>query len=90
MDRSLATKELPLLNRDEEYIPEAGRTFEDDNAIIYDAKKSFTVKTHIKEDEFARIYRDTMRFFAIQERYSYKKYQSGELSKDEFLKEVTK
>ena len=29
-----------------------------------------------------------MRFFAIQERYSYKKYQSGELSKDEFLKEV--
>ena len=40
MDRALATKERPLLNQGQPYIPDAGRTMEDDTAIVYDAISS--------------------------------------------------
>ena len=89
MDRTLATKEVPLLNREEEYISETNRTREDDEALVYDAESEMSQKrTHISSVEFNHIYNDTMRFFAEQERYQYKQVQSGEYDARQFMKGV--
>lgn len=90
MDRSLATKELPLLNRDEPYIPEAGRTFEDDEAISYDAAKSLRQRIHISQSRFDEIFRITMRYYVEQEKYLFKKYQSGEEKPRHFYENAEK
>lgn len=87
MDRSLATKEVPLLNRGEPYVPDAGRTFEDDNDVSFDTAGAMRQRTHISQSRFEEIYRDAIRYFAVQERFSYKRYQSGELPKQQFYKE---
>ncbi len=87
MDRSLATYDVPLLNRDEPYIPDAGRTQEDDIPLVYDAVSSLRKKTHITQDEFERIYKDTMRFFTVQEKFQFKQYQSGEKKPPEFYRD---
>lgn len=89
MDRSLATKEVPLLNRGEPYVPDAGRTYEDDNSITFDAANAMKQRTHISQSRFETIYRDTMRYFAVQEKFSYKRYQSGELSRQQFYKDCS-
>lgn len=88
MDRSLATRDVPLLNRDEPYVSDAGRDFEDDNSIIYDAINQMRFRSHIPSDEFEMIYNDAMRFFAEQERFNYRKYQTGELTVDDFEKDA--
>lgn len=89
MDRSLGTKEVPLLNRGEPYIPDAGRTYEDDNNVTFDTIGAMRNRTHISQSRFDAIYRDTIRYFAIQEKFNYKRYQSGELSKENFFKECS-
>lgn len=85
MDRSLATYEVPLLNRGHPYKPESGRTKEDDEDIIFDADTSIQKKTHISRARFYEIYRSVMRFFTIQERYQHKQYMMDEKPKDEFF-----
>lgn len=87
MDRSLATKEVPLLNRGEPYVPDAGRTYEDDNTVSYDAANTMRQRTHISQNRFEEIYRDAIRYFAVQEKFTYKRYQSGELSRHQFYTE---
>lgn len=87
MDRSLASAEVPLLNRGEPYVPDAGRTEEDDYAITYDATSTIKKRTHIADDVFERIYNDTMRYYTDQERYQYEQYQSGEKKPMEFYKD---
>ena len=77
MDRALATKERPLLNQGLPYIPDAGRTMEDDTAIVYDAISSIRRRTHLSPQEFEKIYNDTITFFTVTERLQYKQYQSG-------------
>lgn len=89
MDRKLGTKEVPLLNRGEPYIPDAGRTYEDDHSVSYDTAGSMRQRTHISQSRFEEIYRDTIRFFAVQEKFTYKRYQSGELSKQNFYNECS-
>lgn len=87
MDRSLATKEVPLLNRGEPYISDSGRTYEDDNEVTFDTAGAMRQRTHISQSKFEEIYRDTIRYFAVQEKFSYKRYQAGELTKQQFYKE---
>lgn len=83
LDRSKATYEVPLLNAGT-YIPEAGRTDEDNKAFIYDAESALNKRTHISAQKFKYIYHDTMRFFTGQEKFSFKQLQSGERSKESF------
>ncbi len=90
MDRSLATKEVPLLNRGEHYIPEAGRTMEDDVALTYDAKGTIRERTHMSARDFERIYNATMKYFTVQEKYLFKQYQSGEKKPEHFYEEAGK
>lgn len=87
MDRSLASYELPMLNRGIPYVSDAGRTEEDDRPLIYDAISSLRKRTHIKQDEFEYIYRDTMRFFTEQEKFQFKQYQSGEKKPKDFYRD---
>lgn len=89
MDRSLATNEIPLLNRREEYIPDAGRTLEDDKSSFYDAAAVLRRKTHLSQVDFDKIYHDTIRFFTETERLQYTQYQSGERKRSEFYKECS-
>ena len=89
MDRSLATKDIPLLNRGEPYIPDAGRNKEDDEPLIYDAISSLHKRTHISQIDFDKIYNNTMRFFTEQEKFQFKQYQSGEKQPMEFYRDCT-
>lgn len=89
MDRSLATTAVPLLNRNEEYVSEANRTREDNEALVYDAASEIMQRrTHISSVEFNHIYNNTMRFFAEQEKFQYKQVQSGEYDARQFMKSV--
>ncbi len=87
LDRNLATKEIPLLNRGVPYVSEAGRTEEDDIALTYDVGSKLRGRTHITEPVFDHIFHSTMRFFAEQERYAFKAYQTGEKKKEEFYRD---
>lgn len=87
MDRSLASYEKPLLNQGLPYIPDAGRTREDNEAISYDAASAIRKRTHISQSKFEQIYRDTMRFFTEQERYQFKQYQAGEKPPSDFYRD---
>lgn len=87
MDRSLASYDVPLLNRGVPYVSEAERTKEDDVPIVYDAVSALRKRTHISIQKFDYIYRDTMRFFTEQERLQFKQYQSGEKKPAEFYRD---
>lgn len=87
MDRSQASFDLPMLNRGIPYVPDAGRTMEDDAPLVYDVVSTLRKKTHISQDEFERIYKDTMRFFTDQEKFLFKQYQSGEKKPPEFYRD---
>ena len=87
MDRTQSSYELPMLNRGIPYVPDAGRTQEDDVPMIYDAISALRKRTHISIAQFDYIYRDTMRFFTEQERLSFKQYQSGEKKPAEFYRD---
>lgn len=91
LDRKLASKEMPLLNRlkhsGEHFISESDRNSEDDRVIIYDAGGSIRGRTHISPAEFDKIYQSVMRFFTEQEKYSFKQYQTGEKKPDEFFRD---
>lgn len=87
MDRSQASYELPMLNRGIPYVPDAGRTEEDDIPLVYDAVSTLRKRTHITTQQFDFIYKDTMRFFTEQERLQFKQYQSGEKNPKEFYRD---
>lgn len=87
MDRSLASYDMPLLNRGHPYIPEAGRTKEDDEAISYDAATKLHARTHISSYRFDEIYKDMMRFFTQQERFQFKEYQAGKKPASDFYRD---
>lgn len=89
MDRSLATKEKPLLNQGTPYIPEGNRTREDDMEIMYDTSSALSKRTHVSQIDFDRIYKDTIRYFTIQERFQFEQYQRGEKSQTEFYRDCT-
>lgn len=92
--RDLATKEEPILNqminRGESYVPEAGRTREDDEPLIFDVKGLMRVQTHVSQKRFEEIYSQVMRYFTIQEKYLYKQFQRGEQKPDVFYQEAEK
>jgi len=88
MNRDLATKEVPLLNRDEEYIPDAGREYDDDNDIVYNADAVFRKKTHITTEKFNLIYNSAIRYFTVQEKYAFKKYMSGEEPEEKLISDI--
>ena len=88
MDRSLATAELPLLNRDEEYVSDANRTFEDDNPISIPISERLYKRVHLTDSRFKMIYRDTIRFFTKMEKHSYIQYLTGEKDKNEFKRDL--
>ncbi len=85
-DRDNATRDAPLLNSGE-YIPEAGRTVEDDETTVLDISTSVKDRTLISDARFYEIYNDTMRFFRESEDLTYKQYQLGTRDKDNFFKE---
>ena len=88
MDRSLATKEKPLLNQGLPYIPDAGRTQEDDFAAIWDAaSKMKKRKTRMSDNDFEKIYMGIMQFYRETELLNYERWQRGELKPAEFYKE---
>lgn len=87
MDRSLATYDKPLLNQGLPYVSDSGRTAEDDIPLVYDAISLLRKRTHISQSEFETIYRDTMRFFTVQERFQFRMYQSGEKKPPEFYRD---
>lgn len=87
MDRSLATKERPLLNQGIPYQSEANRTQEDDSEITYDTSSALSKRTHLTQIEFTRIYRDIIRYFTVQEKFQFAQYQSGERGQKEFYDE---
>ena len=89
MDRILGTKEVPLLNRDEPYLSDANRTQEDNISQTYYTLKSLNKRTRISKHRFEEIYIHAMRYFAIQEKFTYKRYQSGDLSEKDFIKECS-
>ncbi len=94
MDRSRATKEVPLLNliakNGEEYISESNRTIEDDEPTIYDVKGATRKRTHCSSARFEEIYNMTMKYYTIQEKYLFKDFQLGNKSPDDFFKDSTK
>ena len=55
-DRTLATKDMPLLNRGG-YISESNRTMEDNEALVFDTTSLLKKRTHISELDFDRIYK---------------------------------
>lgn len=87
IDRTLATKERPLLNQGVPYVSEAGRTEEDDVALVYDVGAQLRGRTHITEPIFNHIFYSTMRFFTEQEKYAFRAYQTGEKKKEEFYRD---
>ena len=89
MDRALASKEHPLLNQGLPYIPDAGRTDEDDIAMVWDAGTSLRGRTHMTQSRFNSIYHNTMRFFTEQEKYAFRQYQTGERKPEDFYREVS-
>lgn len=93
MDRALASKERPLLNQlldaNLPYIPDAGRTDEDDIAMVWDAGTSMRGRIHMTQRRFEEIYKSTMRFFTEQEKYAFRQYQTGEKKREEFYREVS-
>lgn len=88
-DRSLATKELPLLNRGG-YVSESNRTPEDDEALVFDTTSLLKKRTHISQIEFDKIYKDTMNYFTQQEKYQFKQYQAEERPRKEFYRDCGK
>ena len=89
MDRSLATKDHPLLNMGVPYVSEGTRTKEDDTEIMYDTSSALSKRTHVSQIEFNRVYRDTIRYFTIQEKFQFAQYQRGERSQTEFYQDCT-
>lgn len=90
LDRTLATKEIPLLNRGIPYESESNRTIEDNEALVYDADSELRRhRTHLSQNEFDKIYNSTMRFFTETEKFQYKQYQSGEKKPQEFYRDCT-
>lgn len=87
MDRSLASREHPLLNQGLPYIPDAGRTIEDDEAIIYNTAGELRQRTRMSENDFERIYSNIMKFYRETEALAFRRYQSGDLKKEEFYQE---
>lgn len=84
MDRSLATFDVPLLNRDEEYVSEANRTEKDDVALSFDTSSALRQRTHLSPSRFEAIYRETVKYFTIQEKYYFKQLQSGDKPAKDF------
>ncbi len=84
MDRSLATFDVPLLNRDEEYVSEANRTEKDDVALSFDTSSALRQRTHLSQSRFEAIYRETVKYFTIQEKYYFKQLQSGDKPAKDF------
>lgn len=80
--------DIPLLNRGHPYIPCAGRTLEDDEALSFDAAGSLKEKTHVSQERFIQIYNNTMRFFTQQERFQFKQYQKGEKPQSDFHRDL--
>ncbi len=90
MDRKLATFDVPLLNRDEPYVPDAGRTKEDDVAEYFDANSNLIGRLVMADTDYFRIYKDVMRYFTKMERLQYRMYQSGERSGSEFARDLAR
>ena len=88
-DRSLATKELPLLNRGG-YVAESNRTKDDDEVLVYDTSSMINQRTHISLEKFEQIYRNTLRYFTQQEKYQYRQYLTGEKPRKEFYRDCGK
>ena len=86
-DRSLATKQMPLLNMLKKegvtYTSEANRTEEDNKALVYNCSVK-TDRTHISDQKFNEIYKSAMRYFCEQEKYQFRDFQTGDRSPDEF------
>ncbi len=84
-------KEIPLLNRlkleGKEYQSMANRTYEDDNAVVFDIGNSIKKRTHINNELFEHIFNSTMRFFTEQEKYAFRQYQTNEKPKEEFYRD---
>lgn len=90
MDRSKASYEAPILNQipDGEYVSEANRTAEDDEAFIYDADSNLRQrKTVCPRQVFDQIYKATLRFFSETEQLQYRQYQLGEKTPQEFYRD---
>lgn len=85
-------KEIPLLNRlkleGKEYQSMANRTYEDDNAVVFDIGNSIKKRTHINNELFEHIFNSTMRFFTEQEKYAFRQYQTNENLKKNFIEIV--
>lgn len=89
MDRTKASYAAPLLNQGNPYIPEAGRTKEDDVSMIYDTKSIVQKQTHISKERFNQIYKSMIRFFTEQEQISFNQYQAGEKDPKEFYRDCS-
>lgn len=90
MDRSKASYERPLLNQGVPYVPDAGRTREDDIAQIWDAASDLKkYRTKMSDNDFDKIYMSTMQFYRETELLNYERWQKGELKKEEFYKECS-
>lgn len=94
MDRSRASKEVPLLNllakNNEEYISESHRTQEDDEPTTFDVKGAMRKRTHCSGRRFEEIYGATMKYYTVQEKYMFKDFQLGHKSPDDFFDDCTK
>ena len=94
MDRSRASKEVPLLNllakNNEEYVSESHRTQEDDEPTTFDVKGAMRKRTHCSGRRFEEIYGATMKYYTVQEKYMFKDFQLGHKSPDDFFDDCTK
>lgn len=86
-NRASATPEMPVLNRNTPYIPDAGRNREDDVPMVFDAASLIHRRTHLSTNDFNRIYHDTMTFFTDTEKLQYRQYQSGDKRPEEFYRD---
>lgn len=89
MDRSTATYDRPLLNT-HEYEPEYQDKWDSDIQDIMEIAEKLRPRTHISQERFYQIYRDTIRYFSQTEKFSYRQYQTGEKKPEEFFEEATK
>lgn len=90
MDRNLATFEKPLLNQGIPYVPDAGRTREDDEALVYDADSFLNKQRHkLSPMRFNQIYENTIRYFTVTEKLTYRLYLTKQKNREEFYRDCS-
>lgn len=89
MTREEATKEKPLLNNIDHYIPDKTRTREDDEVIVWDVSNlERHRRSHCPQSRMDSIYNQTMNYFMTNEWHLYQAVQTKQATHEEYERDV--